>query len=350
MEIRIYDRELNFQGIIENQTSLLWTRKYFEPGTFELHVPVTTYNTSLMQLGNLVTMHGQDDAGVIEDIQYEESVDKNEITAQGRFLSAYMEYRLIVGTVNINSTVEVAMRDLLQRCTAIPLVTLGALHGFTKTVDGQVTNVNLLTFMKKLAKAGNLGYIFRPDFTAKTITFDTYEGVDRRLSQTVNNRVVFSESYDNLAGVTYKANDQSYANVAYAYGKDADENEVSLVVGDTDATGLDRREIYVDGSGINATDLTADEYKAKLRQEAQNTLNAKAMSETFECDTYAEGNFTYRTHYDLGDIVTIHKAGWDIRRDLRITEILETYEYGTMTVTPTFGNPLATAIDWSDLN
>lgn len=348
MEIRIYNQALNLLGIIENQTSLLWTRKFFEAGEFELHAPITAYNLSILQLGNLVTMHGQNEAGIIEDIQYEESNDKNEITAQGRFLTAYMSYRLIVGTVNIDSTIETAMRSLLQKCTAIPLVELGAFHGFAKTVSGQVTNANLLKFMKKLARAGNIGYRFTPDFTNKKITFDTFEGTNRSRSQADNNRVIFSENYDNLNRAVYQANDQSYANVAYVYGKDANENIVSVVVGDTNSTGLNRREIYVEGSGVNANELSTTEFYAKLRQEGQNTLNAKAMSESFECDTDASGNFVYKEDYDLGDIVTIRKAGWDMERDLRITEILETYEHGTMTVTPTFGNPLPTAIDWED--
>lgn len=41
MEVRIYDRDLNFKGVIENHTSLIWTRKYYEPGNFEIHAPIT---------------------------------------------------------------------------------------------------------------------------------------------------------------------------------------------------------------------------------------------------------------------------------------------------------------------
>lgn len=348
MEIRVYDRDLDLRGIIENQTSLLWTRKFFEPGTFELHAPITKYNMAYLRLGNLVTMYGREDAGIIEDIKYEQSPEKDSITAQGRFLSAYMGYRLITGTVNINDTVENTMRNLLTRCTALPLVELGELHGFKKSVNGQITNVNLLTFIKKLAKFGTIGFRFTPDFTEKKITFDTFQGTDRSIGQSENNRVIFSENYDNLSRVTYEANDQSFANVAYVYGKDKDEKVVSLVVGDTASTGLDRREIYVDGSGINASELSDYEFRVKLRQEGQNTVNAKAMSESFECDTNASGNFAYRQNYDLGDIVTVSKADWNLQEDLRITEILETYEYGTMTVTPTFGNPLPISIDWEN--
>ena len=169
MEVRIYNASLDLQGIIENQTSLLWNRKFFEPGTFELHAPITSFNLSRLTIGNLITLYGQNDAGIIENIEYEESNDKNEITASGRFLSGYLGYRLIVGTVNLDGPIEVAMRTLFSNSSAIPLVELGTLNGYTETVIGQVTNKNLLNFINKLARAGNIGYRFSPDFNSKKI-------------------------------------------------------------------------------------------------------------------------------------------------------------------------------------
>ncbi len=348
MEIRIYDKVLDLKGIIENQTSLIWLRKYFEPGEFELHAPITDFNMNMLTIGNLVTMYGQNEAGVIEDVNYEESREKNEITAKGRFLSAYMGRRLIRGTVNINDTIENAMRTLITGATPIPLLELGELNSFPETVTGQVTNKNLLSFMVKLAKAGNIGYRFRPDFNRKKIIFETYKGVDRSIEQTENNRVTFSENYDNINKATYKANDQSYANVAYVVGENAKGEEVTVEVGDTESEGLERSEIFVDASGVSATDISDDEFMAALRQEGQNTLNANRFSETFECDTNAQGNFVYRKNYDLGDIVTVKKASWKMQKSLRMTELQETYEYGSLVVTPTLGNPLPTSIDWED--
>lgn len=51
MEVRIYDRDLNFKGVIENHTSLIWTRKYYEPGNFEIHAPITEQNLVYWQKG-----------------------------------------------------------------------------------------------------------------------------------------------------------------------------------------------------------------------------------------------------------------------------------------------------------
>ena len=94
MEVRIYDRDLNFKGVIENHTSLIWTRKYYEPGNFEIHAPITEQNLRLLAKGNIISKRGSSEAGVIEDIENEESDLKNEITAKGRFLSSYMDRRL----------------------------------------------------------------------------------------------------------------------------------------------------------------------------------------------------------------------------------------------------------------
>ena len=62
MEVRIYNRDLYREGQIENQTSLIWTRKFYEPGTFELHAPITDENLSLLQPGNIVGKKGSDEA------------------------------------------------------------------------------------------------------------------------------------------------------------------------------------------------------------------------------------------------------------------------------------------------
>lgn len=346
MEIRVYDPQLDLRGIIENQTSLIWRRKYFEPGEFELYAPITSFNLQVLIMGNLITMYGQDDAGVIEDVKCEENPQKNGIVVKGRFLAAYMERRLIKGTVMVSGPIEQTMRSLLEGVTPIPLLEMGNLQGFPEEATGQITYKNLLKFMEKLARAGNLGFRFRPDFNKKKIVFEVYKGVDRSIQQTKNNRVTFSENYDNLNQATYRANDQNYANVAYVLGVNTEDKETIVVTGETEAVGLERREMYVDASGINAADFTPEEFQKALEQEGKNALDEKRMSETFECDTEANGNFVYRKNYDLGDIVTVKKASWRMQRSLRITELQETYEYGSMVVTPTLGNPLPTAIDW----
>lgn len=346
MEIRIYNRNLDRIGQIENQTSLIWTRKFYEPGTFELHAPITEENLFLLQKQNIIGKKGSLEAGVIEDIEKEESDIKNEITVKGRFLSSYMDRRLIKRTVNYSGTVEKAMRQLYQGAVPIPRVELGELQGFSERVDFQVTMKNLLTYMTKLSKAGGIGFRFRPDFVNKKIIFEFWQGKNKTFKQHNNNRVIFSEDYNNLNNAIYKYNDQALKTFAIVGGQGEGDARTYYELGG--GSGLDLREVFVDAKDINPEGMSTAQYKAALLQRAQEELNADIVSETLECETEVAINFTYKEDYDLGDIVTVRKKKWDLYMDQRITELQEVFEFGGMTVVPTFGDPLPESINWNE--
>lgn len=347
MEIRVYNADLYRIGQIENQTSLIWTRKFFEAGNFEIHAPITPKNLSLFVAGNIVSIKGAKEAGVIESIEKEESDIKNEITVKGRFLSSYCDRRIIRGTVNYeNAKIEVVMRELLTRCVHIPLVELGELHGFDPRISFQATYRNLQTVLTKIAKFGLIGYRFTPDFDEHKIIFDTMQGTDHSFAQSTNNRVVFSEDYNNLSNAIYKYNDQALKTLAIVGGQGEGAARVVVEVGS--GSGLDLREIFVDARDISPEDLTAAQYREVLRQRGIDELNANIRAESLECETEPSINFTYKKDYDLGDIVTVKKKSWGLYMNQRITEIQEVYEYGGGYVVPTLGDPLPETIDWGN--
>lgn len=349
MEIRIYDSEMNFLGIIENHTSLLWNRKYYEPGNFEMHVPFTDSNYSLIQQGNLIWKKGSNEAGVIEYITREESSKNSQITVKGRFLSSYMDRRLIKETYTANNIkVEIAMREILSRATSIPKVELGQLKNYEDKVTFQATYKNLLTYETRLSKASNIAYRFRPDFVNKKIFFETYRGIDRSIKQSDRSRVVFSESYKNIKNAKYEENSQLYKNICYVGGQGEGVNRTIVVTGDDSLTGLDRREVFLNASDIQTSDLSIDEYKAALSQRGESALNEDTIVESFECTCEASGNFIYKDDYDLGDVVTVIKESWSLSIDLRITEVQEVYENESAKIELTFGTPLPEVISWSD--
>lgn len=346
MEIRFYNQDMDFLGVMENQTSLLWRRRYNEPGEFELYAPITADNLKLTNRTNLIWMRGCDEAGVIEDRKLEESDTKNEITAKGRFISSYMERRLIKDTVYFTGPVEEAMRQLLSDAVPIPRVQLGELQGFEETISFQATYKNLLNYEEKLAKSAGLGFRFRPNFDEKKIYFEIYRGTDRTTAQGVNNRVTFSESYNNLNNTIYRENDQLLKTVAYVGGEGEGSARTIVKVGD--ATGLDLREVFVDAKDIRKDALSDEQYKASLTTRGQEKLAEDIVSSSFECDTGADVNYRYKVNYDLGDIVSVRKKAWGITQDQRMTEVQEIYEYGERRIQPTFGDSLPESIDWRD--
>lgn len=348
MEIRIYDAEMNFQGIIENQTSLLWNRQYNEAGSFELHAPVTPYNISLLRMGNLVWKKDSADAGVIESRYMEEDADTREIVVSGRFLTSYMDRRLIRPTFNFTGKAEVAMRTILSNAVAIPHVQLGTLMGYTETIEFQATYKKLLSTMQKIAKQCQLGFRFRPDFTNKTISFEVYKGFDRSIGQSDRARVFFSEDFKNLNRAVFEENNQVYSNICYVGGKGEGSDRVYVTVGDTSLTGLERREVFVNGSDISDENLTNAQYLEALRQRGRDKLAEMAYYQSVECEAIPYGNFVYLRDYNIGDIVTIKKESWKVAQNLRLSGVTEVYENGTQTIQPVFGEPIPETANWED--
>ena len=346
MEIRVYDREMNFKGIVDNATSLIWIRRYYEVGEFGLHAPLTDRNLELLKADNLVTIRGAKEAGIIEDILNTDDTESSEIVRKGRFLEAYMDRRLIKNTINFSGKTEVAMRQILQSAATIPLVQLGKLQGYAETVRFQATMKNLLTYQGKLARSGALGFRFQPDFRSKKILFEVYKGKNRGSGQQDYKRVTFSERYDNINNAQYVYNSQNLRTKAIIGGEGEGSARVYVEIGGGE--GLDLREIFVDAKDIQKEDMTDAEYKEALKQRGYESLDENSVSESFECETGADINFHYKEDYDLGDIVLINKEKWGIKMNKRITEIQEVYENGGMMIVPVIGNPLPETVDWEE--
>ena len=349
LEIRIYSAEMEFQGIVDDASSFQWTRKYYEPGSFELHCPITVTNMELLRRGNLVWKRGAVEAGVIESLKLEETASKAEITAKGRFLSSYMSRRLIRPYYHIeDGLVETAMREIFSNAAAIPLVELGETKGYTETVTFQATYKNLLTYEEKLAKFSETGFRFRADFVTKKIIFELYRGEDHTAGQSDRERVVFSDAYRNLSKTEYTENDQSYKTICYVGGSGEGTDRTIVTAGDDTLAGLDRREMFLSAADVQQGDLTTDQYKAALIQRGTDELKNNQLSISVSSEVDPQGNFVYGVDYDLGDVVTVQKKDFGVSEDLRIVEINEIYENGVFKITPTFGSPLPDTVDWSD--
>lgn len=346
MIIRIYDRDMNFLGQIENIFSLQWRRKYTSCGEFEAHFPLTAYNVQLLKLENLFYLKGKKECGIIESISI--SYDKSkEIVIKGRFASSYFYRRIIKGTYNFNGRVETSMRELVIKAD-IPGVVLGSDNGYTEKVSYQATYKNILTYIEKLSQASDIGFRLRPDFDEKKWIFETFKGVDRSDGQYDIPRVIFSQKNGDIEKAAYSANSKTYANVCYIGGQGEGPARQIEITGSTSSSGLDRREIFINGSDISKENISDFEYKNALIERGNTTLNSNMLAESLEKEDKIRGNYNYPSDYDLGDIVTNRFEYWGMSSNDRVTEINEVYEHGVMKAVPTFGTPLPSTIDWSD--
>lgn len=348
--IKVYDMHLQRQGVIDVYRSLIWTRKYREAGTVELHAALNDKNLALLKIGNILAMQGAVESAMIEGIAADDATC--EITATGRMLSAGLERRTIKTVVNItNGTYEDVMRRLVDVSAIstdhpLPHLLLGAATGAGDSVTLQVSHKDLYSYLKNIAACSNLGFRIRADYKEKVMYFEVYKGRDHSKTQKQNKRVVFSEVYQNIGQATYTVNEQKYKTHAIVLGEGEGNERVAVEATiDAGAEGWERRELIVDARNLKKGDMTDAQYQTALVQRGIEKLASYGIVECLEAVVLPNTNFTYKEDYDLGDIVTVNKKAWGIMMDKRITEIQEIYENGAFSIVPTFGDPLPDQID-----
>lgn len=352
-QVKVYDINLMRKGVIDVYRSLIWTRKYKEAGTVELHAALNSRNLKLLQTGHLVTMTGSVESAIIEGMAADDY--SNEITATGRMLSSGLSRRGIKVVVNVSDMLYEDVMRLLVDVSAIsnadplPHLVLGEKQGLGGTVTLQVSYKDLYTYLTKLSACSNLGFRIRGDYKEKNFYFEVYEGKNHSQNQTGNKRVIFSEVYRNINKTTFTTNCQNYKTHAIVFGDGEGTNRTIMeAVIDPELTGWERREIMVDARDIKRDGLTEEQYKAALMQRGTEKLKEYGIVECLEATTLPNMNFTYKKDYDLGDIVTVNKKSWGIKMDKRITEVQEVYENGGLSIIPTFGDPLPDTVSLAD--
>lgn len=246
-------------GVIDVVTGLTWEEKFADAGNFELWCPLTDVNVELLQEDNLIWIGGES-AGVIE---YKElSTDDSGVQTihiQGRLAESYLDYRTIYPTVSVSGKTSNTLRTLVNNNLInpedsdrkIPNIELATdQEEFGESASYQKTGDSVLTESSRLCDANNLG--FRLQFLPREykFVFRVYEGTDRTLDQAEVNPVLFSSELDDILESNYSHNKSELRNLAYVAGEDSGENRKVQPVGS--ASGLSRRELYVDARDIQS--------------------------------------------------------------------------------------------------
>ena len=340
-EVRIYNKSLELQGIVDEYSSLIWIRRYQMPGEFELRTPYTPESKAIIKPGYIVQKYdgrAPSEAGVIEYLYMTE----DEIIAKGRFLESYLDRRLIKETSYYSGKVETSLRRIITEMAAIPLLSLGESAELTETLRFQATYKPVLSIIEKACKSTALGFRIRPDFANRALYFEVYKGVDRTAED--SEKVIFSEKYDNLLNESYTYEDTNLKTKAYAVQTINDVRTVYEVGG---GTGLDLREVLVSTS-VDTQDQSTADIRASMITQAERALDARTINESFTFATDAESPFTYRVDYDIGDQVLVKHSAWGIELELRISEIEEDYENGGREIVLTCGSTMPEIMDFEE--
>lgn len=337
IELYVYDRDLNFLGVIDEYKSLRWRRKYFEAGEFELHLKVTAENIKLFQLDNIIVREESEESGFIKSILLTESDNSTELVVIGRFLSYLLYRRIVKQRINFTGTILNGMRKLLNQMTPFHILDIEDSSIDSETITFQCTYKNVYEYNKKLSLASNIAFRIKVDLENKRLKFQNYVGIDRTAQQKLNPFYEFSEEYSNIEKADYLKDKSSLCTYVLVGGEGEGDNRVKVEIDNTTLLhDWDIVEKFVDAKSESKGNLSDFEYTAVLKEKGMEYI--KQLTESINFDVYAND---YKKKWDLGDIVTVKKESWKIEENLRITEVEEVIEGTAIKVTPTFGTPLS---------
>ena len=356
MELYVFDKWLNKIGMIDNFTSLRWVRRYYKTGEFELHVDLTLENIALLARENIIYRKDDSEAGVIEYRNLKKDTEGKEVLVlKGKFITSYLNRRIIWETMVINNTIENAMRILVDANCINPSITdriipnfiLGNLKELAEMVNYQISYANLEDEIDNLSNISNLGHRLNLDPNLKVLTFEVFKGIDRSVNQSINPRVVFSEEFDNILEQEFTDSLNNFKNLCLIGGIGEGTGRRLITVGNS--AGLDRYESFNDqkslSNEVDSVVMSDTDYNNLLIGKGNETLAESSEIQTFESKVNTSSNLVYKIDYDLGDIVTCISKKWNVTISPRITEIEEVYEEQGQQINPTFGTNIPTLLD-----
>lgn len=360
MRIIILDENFDTLGTVGVFDSMIWNRRYYEPGIFELHASVDYF--SLLNTGRYLYRNDRKELGVIREVDYSQT-DKGERTAycKGYFAESLLDNRVIQVTVHLSGTPEDISRQLLQKYVIspsdidrkIPNIKLGARAGIGETITLQTTGDFLGSKMYEIEETQEMSHRLVYDYETNNLVFEVWKGLDRTDEQEVNSWAIFSNSFYNVKNVVYNRDESAAKNFAYVAGEEKDPNRLIVEVDIRENRNIERREVYVDARDLqsayqdengNEKTYTETEYRALLNQRGLEKLAEYATVETVNSDIDPNANLKYMADFDLGDLCTYQNNDVGIECTKRITEIHEIYEGAAMSLSIMFGNDENTSI------
>ena len=381
MELRVFTRDLEPLGIVDELISTIWQPTYWAAGSYDdckLLAPVTDNNNSLLVKGNIVVLHGEAAEYTDEQGEWRRAMqityrhitkDENnteQIELQGCFLKKWLSKRVLLSNQIITGTNQEIITKLVEDNVGDNAISARQFENFIM-LDQQNLGGSSVDYTTKYgdgladavyerALSGKLGYDILVNERNQLYGFWLYKGSDMSSDNTDGNTpCIFSRDFDNVTEQDYTESIENCKNVCYCTSAaDEDGTIYAEEVSEDTQSGIDRDEFYVDMTNISwtvkdsegqETRLTPEQYVELMDTEAYAQLDDYGEVMTFESTINTSKNLQYKEDFNVGDIVTTIEKNWGIRIDARITKISETWQDGKHTLEVTFGESMPTLLE-----
>lgn len=346
VNIRIFDKDINFLGEVDSYTSLFYIRKWNTYNECEFHA--TNYNKELFKKNNIMMLNNDTSkVAVIKHVEVENS-DTKDVLIKAYGLTRWFLDRITYPPVDksydyYNDNIENIMLGLVNVNAINPtdanrkipyLVADTTQNRGDKTIF-QSRYGNLLDELTKLSEMSQLGFKIDLDYKNKQFIFKVVNGLDRSTEQNINSYAIFARKFDNILSEKYTDSDIDYKNCAIIGGQgEGIDRQIEYI--NNDLVGIDRKELFID-----ARDLENQEDTTNLIDRGKEKLAEYQEVKSHECVINSKD---YKKSWDLGDFITIRNDEVGITQKAQIKEVKEIYEQSS-SVEVTFGNTVTSFSD-----
>ncbi|MBQ9718980.1 MAG: hypothetical protein IJV76_13400 [Clostridia bacterium] len=327
-------------GAVDVCSSIVWSERYFENGSFTLHFPKellpSVYDAVYVRTG---VENGRIKCGRIEYVITDDEEESGGCEMGGRLLESLLDDRILAGkgccTGTLTEAVCAAVSDNLRGC--------GVVLGDSAVIDDAVSLTyewdTLSEWLYSVLRPYGASYRIELDPDRNVPVFRIVRGIDR--SSGVGNtltdhyntwQAVFSTSFGNISSIRFERDTSGQKNVVYVEGSDGTAVTVDV------SGGGPKREMYKSVSDVKPADFAnVAAYTAALRMRGAEIL--ANYTEVFhiaaETDT---GVFPkYGVDYALGDLCDVADHALGLSFGMRLTAVDDVTENGTRTLYPSFG-------------
>ena len=331
MDLYILDTTGNPVAVIDSYKSLIWTKRYYTCGDFELCLSANTDLLNYLKIDNLIIRDNDDTVMIIKKIEIITDVENGDFfIISGRSLESLLSRRIIWMQTNISTNNPAdAVYTLIKQNTLsgtprnIPRLSIDETFSMNGNLNIQFTGDNLLEAITAICKRFGFGFRMNQNFV-----FSCY----RRGK--IN--VAFSHEFDNIISSNYSCDYTNYASCALVAGEGEGTARKTIAVSNN-ISGLKRREIYIDARDLSTNDgeISDTDYYVKLSQRGEEKLNEFAVATAFDGEIEPLSTYAYKSDYNIGNIVTVENK-YGVISSPRIVEIIESWDENGYIIIPTF--------------
>lgn len=334
-------------GIIKMFKFCQYTREFCGSGSFSIKVSIEDTIIRSLNPEHMI-LFDQGVMGIIKNVKM--STEESIVTVQGYLLNKLLYYRSFLVTKVFKGMAGSIARDMVDFFFIRNSDSRRNIPGMTLSTDDkynpilpktsiQATGKTVGYVMESLLGSFDSGYDIVPIIAAydessdKPTNISSYEfrvlaPANRSIENTDGNTpVIFSKTMNNLSSATYEEDATEYCSVAIVAGEGEGTERITLEVGDTVASGIDRIELYVDARDLQSsledgTTMTEDEYRQVLKNRGESHLEDARSFLSFD-GTIIDGasSYVYGKDFFLGDYVSVIEKTLGIIATVQISSV-----------------------------